>query len=142
MTRRNQNSIVLLTTLGVYLGLLVVGGAAPQIFAHSATSRFFDISEEQEMREDLDDNPADLACLTRADCSLQQYKSITAAVRAYFAVFAADFKDISTDISQDGQIFPTPCRINHKLTNNQDFSASDVRSQKLISGLNLARASI
>lgn len=107
MTRRNQNSIVLLTTLGVYLGLLVVGGAAPQIFAHSATSRFFDISEEQEMREDLDDNPADLACLTRADCSLQQYKSITAAVRL-FCSFCSRLQDISTDISPRWTDFPNP----------------------------------
>jgi len=46
-----------LTTLGVYLGLLVVGGAAPQTFAHSATTRNFELVDEIEVKDDLDTNP-------------------------------------------------------------------------------------
>ena len=57
--RKNQNSILFLTTLGVYLGLLVVGGAAPQVFAHSATTRNFAISDEIEVKDDLDKKPDD-----------------------------------------------------------------------------------
>ncbi len=41
----------------MYLGLLVVGGAAPQVFAHSATTRAFEISDEIEVKDDLDKNP-------------------------------------------------------------------------------------
>jgi len=57
--RKNQNSILFLTTLGVYLGLLVVGGAAPQVFAHSATTRAFEITDEIEIKDDLDNKPDD-----------------------------------------------------------------------------------
>jgi hypothetical protein len=48
-----------LTTLGVYLGLLVVGGAAPQALAHSATTRNFEITDEIEVKDDLDNKPDD-----------------------------------------------------------------------------------
>ena len=58
-TRKNQNSILILTTLGVYLGLLIVGGAAPQVFAHSATTRAFEITDEIEVKDDLDNKPDD-----------------------------------------------------------------------------------
>lgn len=57
MARKAQNSILLLTTLGVYLGLLVAGGAAPQVLAHSATTRNFDITDEIELKEELDRDP-------------------------------------------------------------------------------------
>ena len=50
---------MVLTTLGVYFGLLVVGGAAPQVFAHSATTRYFEITDEIEIKDDLDKNPDD-----------------------------------------------------------------------------------
>jgi hypothetical protein len=59
INRKNQNSILFLTTLGVYLGLLVVGGAAPQVFAHSATTRNFELVDEIEVKDDLDTNPDD-----------------------------------------------------------------------------------
>lgn len=49
--------MLFLTTLGVYLGLLVVGGSAPQAFAHSATTRAFEIKDEIEIKDDLDKKP-------------------------------------------------------------------------------------
>ena len=57
--RKTQNSLLFVTTLGVYLGLLVVGGSAPQVFAHSATTRHFEITDEIEIKDDLDTNPDD-----------------------------------------------------------------------------------
>lgn len=62
---------MVLTTLGVYLGLLMVGGAAPQVFAHSATTRNFEISDEIEVKDDLDKNPDDERSTARE--SLQTY---------------------------------------------------------------------
>ena len=59
MARKAQNSILLLTTLGVYIGLLVAGGAAPQVLAHSATTRNFEITDEIEVKDDLDKDPFD-----------------------------------------------------------------------------------
>jgi len=68
--RKNQNPVLFLTTLGVYLGLLVVGGAAPQVFAHSATTRNFELVDEIEVKDDLDKNPDDRAM---SKMSLQVY---------------------------------------------------------------------
>jgi hypothetical protein len=54
---KNHNSIIFLTTLGVYLGLVLAGGASSQIFAHTALTRNFDIQDEVEVKDDLDKNP-------------------------------------------------------------------------------------
>jgi hypothetical protein len=56
--RKGQNSILFLTTLGVYLGLVLVG-ATPQAIAHqrAAMTRNFDIRDEIEFSDDLDTNP-------------------------------------------------------------------------------------
>lgn len=55
----------------MYLGLLVVGGAAPQVFAHSATTRAFEITDEIEIKDDLDNKPDDER--TPVHLSLQNY---------------------------------------------------------------------
>jgi hypothetical protein len=57
--RKNHNSMIFLTTLGVYLGLLLVGGSAPQVYAHAAMTRNFEIQDEIEVRDDLDNKPDD-----------------------------------------------------------------------------------
>lgn len=55
--RKTNNSILFLTTLGVYLGLVLVGGAAPQVFAHGALTRNFDLTDEVEVTDDLEKKP-------------------------------------------------------------------------------------
>lgn len=54
----NKNSILVLATLGVYFGL-VLAGAAPQVLANAAMARSFDIKDEVEIRDGLDDKPDD-----------------------------------------------------------------------------------
>ncbi len=56
--RKNQNSILFLTTLGVYLGLVLVSGT-PQVLAHAAMTRNFEITDEIEVKDDLDKKPDD-----------------------------------------------------------------------------------
>ena len=56
-TRKSNSSILFLTTLGVYLGLVLVGGAAPQVFAHGALTRNFELQDEIEVSDDLDNKP-------------------------------------------------------------------------------------
>ena len=46
---------MLFTTLGVYLGLMLVG--ATPVLGHAATTRNFEISDEIEVRDDLDRKP-------------------------------------------------------------------------------------
>ena len=55
---KNYNSIVFLTTLSVYLGLVLVG-ATPQVLAQAALTRNFDIQVEAEIKDDLDKKPDD-----------------------------------------------------------------------------------
>ena len=56
--RKNYNSIVFLTTLSVYLGLVLAGGAAvPHALAQAALTRDFDIRNEIEFKDDLDKKP-------------------------------------------------------------------------------------
>lgn len=57
MSGRKNNSILFLTTLGVYFGLILVGGAAPQVFAHGALTRSFELQDEIEINDDLDKKP-------------------------------------------------------------------------------------
>jgi hypothetical protein len=54
--RKNQNSIIVLATLGVYLGL-VLAGATPQVLAQAAMTRQFDVKDEIEVKDDLDNKP-------------------------------------------------------------------------------------
>ncbi len=53
---KNQNSILVLATLGVYLGL-ALAGAAPGVLAQAAMARQFDLKDEVEHRDGLDIKP-------------------------------------------------------------------------------------
>lgn len=52
----NKNSILVLATLGVYLGLVLVG-ATPQVLAQAAMTREFSVKDEIEVKDDLDTKP-------------------------------------------------------------------------------------
>jgi hypothetical protein len=56
MTRKANNSILFLTTLSVYLGLVLVGGS-PSVFAHAALTPRFELVNEFETDDDLDKKP-------------------------------------------------------------------------------------
>jgi hypothetical protein len=58
MSQRNKNnSIIFLTTLSVYLGLVLVGGAMSPVLAQAATTRNFNVQDEIEVKDDLDNKP-------------------------------------------------------------------------------------
>lgn len=60
MNQRNKNnSIIFLTTLSVYLGLVLVGGAMSPVLAQAATARNFSVQDEIEVKDDLDNKPKD-----------------------------------------------------------------------------------
>lgn len=71
MTNRKNNSILFLTTLGVYLGLMLVGGAAPLVFAHGALTRPFELKDEIEVTDDLDTKPDNEEALETYASSLE-----------------------------------------------------------------------
>ena len=54
--RKPQNSALLIATIGVYLGL-VLAGAAPQVLANAALTKQFNVRDEIEFKDDLDNKP-------------------------------------------------------------------------------------
>lgn len=56
--RKSQNTALLIATLGVYLGL-VLAGAAPQVLANAALTKQFNVRDEIEFKDDLDNKPDD-----------------------------------------------------------------------------------
>lgn len=56
--RKQQNSLLVLATLGVYLGLVLVG-ATPQVLAQAAMTREFNVKDEIEVKDDFDKKPDD-----------------------------------------------------------------------------------
>jgi hypothetical protein len=57
---KSYNQILFITTLSVYLGLVLVG-ASPQVLAQAALTSKFDIKDQIEKQDDLDRNPEDVA---------------------------------------------------------------------------------
>lgn len=58
-TKKSQNSIIALATLGVYLGLLMAGATPGILASPAAMTRHFDVRDELELEEKLDKNPDD-----------------------------------------------------------------------------------
>ncbi|MEJ7847946.1 MAG: hypothetical protein WKF92_07670 [Pyrinomonadaceae bacterium] len=57
--RKNHNSVIFLATLGVYFGLVLVGGATPQVYAQAATTPRFELKDKFKAEDDLDKKPDD-----------------------------------------------------------------------------------
>lgn len=105
---RNQNSILFLATLGVYLGLFIAGGAAPQVFAHSATTRGFEISDEIEVKDDLDKNPKSKEDIH--DEAIEEYfDNLREFVRNLQALHSIEKLDSTSDIFDVESISFLPC---------------------------------
>jgi hypothetical protein len=60
---RNQNSILAVATLGVYLGL-ILAGATPTVLAQAATAKQFNVKDEVEVTENLERKPANSDALS------------------------------------------------------------------------------
>lgn len=54
---KTNNSVLILATIGVYLGLMLVGSTP--VLGHAATTRNFEITDEIEIKDDLDRKPDD-----------------------------------------------------------------------------------
>ena len=121
-----QNSILLLTTLGVYIGLLVAGGAAPQVLAHSATTRSFEISDEIEVKDDIDRDPDELIS---ARLSLVTYfQDVEYFVSTLTRLGGTERFDIAADTFDVTQTTQLPCVPANKVgsyTANKFVSANE-----------------
>ncbi|HNU07969.1 MAG TPA: hypothetical protein PKO33_09400 [Pyrinomonadaceae bacterium] len=85
-----HNSILFLTTLSVYLGLVLVGGS-PSVMAHAALTQKLEIAHDFEAEDDLDKKPDD-------EAGISDY----AAVCWQIARFAVEFTEANRDKFPDG----------------------------------------
>lgn len=86
MTKKNQNSLLLLTTLGVYIGLLMAGGTPGVAAQQGAMTRNFEISDEIEVRDDLDTipDPSGEAAALEPDEALFVGSAVSAFLKLHF----------------------------------------------------------
>lgn len=83
MSRQNKNnSIIFLTTLSVYLGLVLVGGAMSPVLAQAAT-RNSNVQDEIEVKDDLDRKPSD-----------EELKKLSSAIANYFEDLTSFIEDL------------------------------------------------
>ncbi len=87
-----NNSFIFLTTLGVYIGLLMVGATPGIVAQQGAMTRNFEISEEVEVKDDLDLDPKDelAGSEDRELKELISSSSIRSIVQVYLSQFAVD----------------------------------------------------
>lgn len=98
-----------MTTLSVYLGLLMVGGVAPQVLAHSATTRNFEITEEIEIKDDLDKNPPDAADSAESRMALLTYFQDVEYFINSLKRFNGSKFDVASDSFEVTQTTQLPC---------------------------------
>lgn len=68
--KNNSNSLILLTTLSVYLGLVFVG--TPPILAQAALTQKLEVKKDAELRDDLDKKPDDEKALSVYAATLEE----------------------------------------------------------------------
>lgn len=139
--RKNQNSILVLATLGVYLGL-VLAGATPQTLAQAAMTRQFDVKDEVEIKDELDKKPDHLLADVAESASTEIDQKLARSV----GVFLAKFKNIdsigSLNISSDIRVE----NVNWQQSINPATKTYDISAQpplrQILTITNLPRAGI
>jgi hypothetical protein len=88
--KKKNNSLIFLTTLSVYLGLVLVGANSP-VLAQAALARNFDIHEEIEFKDDLDKKPDDESCSELSETTDRQLRQF--GFRSWAAIDFANLID-------------------------------------------------
>ncbi len=103
---KNQNSILVLATLGVYLGL-VLAGATPAVWAQAATAKQFSVKDEVELKDTLDKNPNSDKCSAsegvdknESDQFIQQY--LTSVLYSFKNLSVLKDYDVKLSVDSDG----------------------------------------
>lgn len=105
----------------------MVGGAAPQVLAHSATTRNFEITDEIEIKDDLDKNPDDERSTARE--SLQTYfqdvEIFIATLRRLGGTEAFDAANDTFEVAQSTQLPCMPANRTGSYTANKFLAKND-----------------
>lgn len=106
---KNHNSVIFLTTLGVYLGLVLVG-ATPQVLAQAVTTKQFNVKNEVDPWGEFDGNP-----------DIEELKSlITTALEGTIASFISNVR-----ASEKNSVSRAALRQPHSLRTVRNFCAED-----------------
>lgn len=128
MNRKNYNSILFLT---VYLGLVLVGGSA-QVLAHAATNSLFDLRNEIEFKDDLDNKPEESCDELKAKTDAQENQFIEEYIKLVAdslkrIPFEADFEILSGIDNKDFPSLKKDLSINFfQLKSNKDGLLSKI----------------
>ena len=83
---KSHNSILVLATLGVYLGLVLVG-ATPQVLAQAAMTRQFDVKDEIEYKDDLDTKPDSASDDSERSLKPEAEGRVTSSIQRFLSQF-------------------------------------------------------
>ncbi len=111
--KKNQNSFLFLTTLGVYLGLVLVG--ATPVLGHAATTRNFEITDEIEIKDDLDRKPDDEKRSPLAMSIGNYYADLEYLVASLEKLRKSGKFDPAVDTFELSQSSALPCVANNKV---------------------------
>jgi hypothetical protein len=136
-TRKNQNSILVLATLGVYLGLVLVG-ATPQVVAQAAMTRQFNVKDEIEFAEDLDKKPPDTVLESDNHAASPSDRFVAASIDKFFSGLA-----LTHSVSSRAHLIEPRSRpaTADKFTSSQKVSRSHLLGTVLTTS-NFARAGL
>jgi len=81
---KSHNSILVLATLGVYLGLVLVG-ATPQVLAQAAMTKQFNVKDEIEVKDDLEKKPDNATADIGQTAASESDHKITRSVERFLA---------------------------------------------------------
>ncbi len=137
-TRKNYNSVIFLTTLSVYLGLVLVGAPAT-VLAQAALTSNIEVKDKIEKRDDLDKKPSDEeAELSEADNqAILDYVSVVKILleasrqaNANHFAYESEAKSDSSGSPQFKRIRFTPLN-GHEPDRRQVFALIDSELRKL-----------
>lgn len=139
---KSHNSIIFLTTLGVYLGLVLAGGASPQVFAYTALTRNFDIQDEVEVKDDLDKKPEPAAEKSDDNSDTKLATVISDSVKTFLSQFERT-RPISAFDPSPNFVFSDAQFFDGRLATGVNSNArSDFRKNQILVITRLPRASI
>ncbi len=119
---KSYNQIIFLTTLSVYLGLVLVG-ASPQVLAQAALTSKFEIKDQIEKQDDLDKKP-DEGCQqlgVKSNEKLQKF-SFNRDLFSDYAGFVKTLIDLEKEIPQKSYWFEI--NADYNLGHFNDFTLS------------------
>jgi hypothetical protein len=140
LDRKNHNSVLVLATLGVYLGLVLVG-ATPQVLAQAAMTRQFDVKDEIEVKDDLDKKP-DGAELPVVGTRSEAERKVTNSVRRFLAQFQPVHRGLTpADVSAHFVLHEARLPVATVLSGSH-YRGPEIRTEQFLTITNLPRAGL